>query len=172
MSTNTDEPPALGARGDWFGRDDPETDAPTGHTETGGTDPAAFIAHQLALRFCDPVCGETERDLSEPAFYLPKQQELANGRYQEYRQHRHRCRVEPESGRINWGESTYTDIPEFDYGTYRLAVHTYLAEREFQLSAVDEYLEYADRLWSDHQYGSKDALEQFVEYVRDEEPGH
>ena len=167
--------PALGARENFWGDDD-ENDAgdddalETGHGPSiSGTDPAAYVAHQLALRVVQPICGETGRLLSEPTLYLPKQADFEDSRTVEYCQHRHRRRYEPESGRINWGETTSTEIPEFDYDTYRLCVHTYLAERGCRLTAVDDYLEYAECVWRDPQFGSKDALEQFIRHVRDRE---
>ena len=163
-----DSPPTLGARENFWGETDDEP-ANGGHDETLGTDPAAYVAHQLALRVLDPVCSKTGRELTEPTLYLPKQTKVADGKTIEYRQHRHCRRVEPASGRINWGETTSTAIPEFDYDVFRLCVHTYLAERGCRLTAVDNYLEYAERVWHDPQFGSKDALEQFVHHVREEE---
>lgn len=167
MSTTTDV--ALGSRENFWGDDDTDTEQQGGHREVTGTDAAEYVAHQLVLDIVAPVCRETGRELSEPCFYLPKQIEIADGQYLEYRSHRHRRRYEPESGRINWGESTGTDIPEFGYDTYRLAVHTYLAERDYRLTAVDEYLERAECFWHDPQFGSKASLEQFVRYVREQE---
>jgi hypothetical protein len=171
MSTDsTSSSPALGSRENFWGDDpDPDPDAGGGHREVAGTGAASYVAHQLALRVVDPVCRETGRELDEPSFYLPKQVKLADGQYLEYRSHRLRRRVEPESGRINFGESTGTDVPEFGYETYRLAVHTYLAERDVRLTEVDEYLERAECFWHDPQYNSVGALRQLVAYVREHE---
>ncbi len=172
MSTNTtSESPALGSRENFWGAsDDDESEAVAGgHREVSGTDAAEYVAHQLALRVVDPVCRETGRELGPPDFYLPKQVEFADGQYLEYRSHRHRRRVEPEGGRINFGESTGTDVPQFGYETYRLAVHTYLAERDVRLTEVDEYLERAECFWHDPQYDSVGALRQLVAYVRENE---
>ena len=163
-----DGPPTLGARENFWGETDDEP-ANGGHDETLGTDPAAYVAHQLALRVVEPICGETGRPLSDPKLYIPKSVQVGDGLFTESRQHRHRRRVEPESGRINWGETTWTAVPEFDDDVYQLCVHTYLAERGCRLTAVDDYLEYAERVWHDPQFGSKDALEQFVRHVREEE---
>jgi len=167
--------PALGARENFWGDGEPDDD-PTvdgGHDPDRhpGTDAAEYVAHQLALRVVEPICGETGQPLSDPVLYLPKQVQVGDGQFIEYRQHRHRRRVEPESGRINWGETTWTAIPEFDYDTYRLCVHTYLAERGCRLTAVDDYLDYAECVWRDPQFGSKDALEQFVRHIREQEEG-
>jgi hypothetical protein len=166
-ASDDDSPPALGSRENFWGEPD-DTNRPEGHSETSGTDPASYTAFQLALRFVRPICEETGRPLSEPCFYLPKQRETPHG-WEEYRQQRHRRRVEPESGRINWGESTSTAVPEFPYEVYKRAVHTYLAERDLRLTNVDEYLEFAERVWHDPQYDSRGSLEQLVSYVRDAE---
>lgn len=167
-TSDADPTPALGSRDNWWGKDD-EQDRRTGHSVSTGTDPAEFVAHQLALQLVDPICGETGGELSDPIFYLPKQIEIADGQYLEYRQHQHRRRFNPETGFINWGETTTTAVPEFDYDVYCRAVHTYLASRECRLTGVEDYLEFADQVWSDPSMGSKDALAKFVEYVREEE---
>jgi hypothetical protein len=168
-ASDDDSPPALGSRHNWWGTDPDGEQAPRGHVETSGTDPAGYKAFQLLLRFVAPVCGETGRELSEPSFYLPKQDEVRPGQYREYRQQRHRRRVEPESGRINWDESTTTDLPDVGYDVYQLAVHTYLAERDCRLTEVEDYLSHAERVWHDPQYDSRGSLEQLVSYVRDAE---
>jgi hypothetical protein len=172
MSTQPDtsdsDTPSLGSRENFWGRDNTE-DHEGGHRECSGTDPAEWVAHQLALRFCTPICGETGGELSDPEFYLPKQIEIAEGIFLEYRQHRNRRRVEPESGRINWGESTSTEVPEFEYPTFCRCVGTYLTEKDYRLSNREDYLEYADTVWHDPTMGSKDSLAQFVRYVRDRE---
>jgi len=171
------ESPTLGPRYDFWGDSDDDAEGDDdetagGHDEAAGTDPAEYVAHQLALRVVDPICGKTGRPLSEPRLYVPKQVSVGQGATIQYRQHRHRRRVEPKSGRINWGETTSTDIPPFAYDIYRLCVHTYLAERDgLRLTEVDDYLKYAERVWRDEQYGSKDALEQFIRHVREEEEG-
>jgi hypothetical protein len=160
--------PRLGSRENfWGGSDDLDADR-GGHSECLGTDPPEHIAQQLVLHLVDPVCNETGRPLSEPVFHLPKQQSVSTaGHTIECLPHRHRRRIEEHSGRINWGETTSTDIPEFEYETYRLCVHRYLAERDCRLTSVDEYLEYAEQVWRDPQYGSKDALVQFIRKIRE-----
>lgn len=169
-TSDSDDPtPALGCRENFWGEDDRDGAGRTGHSVATGTDPAEFVAHQLALELVDPICGETGGALSEPIFYLPKQIEIADGQFLEYRQHQHRRRFNPETGFINWGETTTTAVPEFDYSVYKRAVHTYLASRDFRLPNVDEYLKYAEQVWGDPSMGSKDSLAQFVEYVRDRE---
>lgn len=167
-STTRDDSTALGSRENFWGQSD---DGPRigGHTECRGTDPAEYIAHQLALRFVDPVCGKTGAELSEPCLHLPKQIEIGDGQYIEYRQHRHRRRVQLDTGHINWGESTSTDVPEFDQDVFERAVHTYLAEKDIRLTEVGDYLEYAHRVWHDPSMGSVGSLEQFVEHVREHE---
>ena len=167
--SDADEPPTLGARENFWGDDRDGGEETAGHKETLGTDPAEYVAHQLALRIIEPVCDKTGRELSEPTLYLPKKAAVGQNATIEYGQHRHRRRFEEQSGRINWGETTTTAIPEFDYDVFQFCVHTYLAGRGCRLTAVDDYLEYAERVWHDPQYGSKDALEQFVQHVRDEE---
>lgn len=161
--------PILGCDENWWGADEHTADRQTGHVEVSGTDPAEFVAHQLALSLVDPVCGETGTELTHPIFYLPKQIEIAPGQFLEYRQHRHRRRINEETGFINWGETTSTDVPEFDYEVFRRAVHTFLASRDCRLTGIDDYLEYAEQVWADPTMGSKDSLAQFVRYVREEE---
>lgn len=174
MSSNSIESdsPALGARTNWWGDDDLDPDHHTGHAECPGTDKAQYVAFQLALDYLDPVCAETGNQLSDPEFYLPKQRAVTGGHI-EYRSHRHRRRVEPESGRINWGESTSTAIPEFDYDVYLQAVGSYLMQRHtndgLTLTKIDDYVEHADRLWSDPSQNSHGALTEFVRYVRERE---
>lgn len=173
MSTSRAERPALGSRENWWG-DDPDDDPDGGYVGASGTDPAEYTAHKLALELVDPICGRSSRlhdveiPLSEPCMYLPKQVER-DGRFIEYRQHRHRRRINEETGYINWGESTSTDIPEFDYDVFTTAVHTYLVDRCCRMTAVEGYLEYADRVWHDPSMNSKESLAQFVRHVRDDE---
>jgi hypothetical protein len=167
-ASNSDRP-ALGSRDNHYWDDHDDGDPRGGHSECRGTDAAEFVAHQLALQIVAPVCGETGRELSEPKLYLPKQEDIGCGNTREFRQHRQRRRYEPESGRINWGETTSTDVPEFDYDVFQTAVHTYLASRECRLTDVDEYLEHAETVWHDPTMGSKDSLAQFVRYVREQE---
>lgn len=175
-SADTDEPPTLGARDNWWGEDqDDGADADAGgHDEVGGTDAAEWVAYQQLLDLVAPVCERTGIELSEPTLYLPKQHAVAGGSI-EYRQHRHRRRVNPETGYINWGETTSTDVPEFDEETYEVAVHNYLANRlagqDLRVTQIEAYLEHANALWHDPQYDAFGSLEQFVRYVRDEEAG-
>lgn len=164
--------PALGNRENWWGdnladeADDPDADQQRGHAEVQTTDPADYIAFQCASRFVSLQCGTTERPLSEPSFYLPRQTEVADGHYVEYTQHRHRRRVEPESGRINWGETTSSDLPEYGREVFERCVATYLLERGYLLTKEPEYIEYANRVWHDPQYDSHGALAQFIKHVR------
>lgn len=104
-------------------------------------------------------------ELSDPELYLPKQIETEHG-FVEYRQHRHRRRFNPETGYINWGESTSTGLPPVGYETYRTAAANYLASRDIRLTAVEEYVEMLDRYWHDQQLSSVESLEKFVAYVR------
>jgi hypothetical protein len=166
--SDSDGQPALGSRENWWGRDPHETQ-PGGHVECQGTDPADFVAQQLALQLVDPICGETGGDLTDPILYVPKQREIAPGQYLEYGQHPHRRRYNKATGFINWGETTTTAVPEFDYDIFRKAVDTYLAMREHRLTDREDYLEYAEQVWCDPSMGSKDSLEQFIRHVRSEE---
>ena len=170
MSTNE---PALGDRSNWWGDldDQPETDELTGHTETRGTDPAEYLAFQYLTELADPICGRTlaetgrEQPLSDPCMYLPKQRQTEHG-FEEYRQHRHRRRVNEETGWINWGESTSTDVPEVDEKTYLQAVNNYLAANEVSVTKVEDWLTLADRLWTDPTMNSKESLIQFIHHKR------
>lgn len=110
-------------------------------------------------------------ELSAPKLHLPKQIER-NGRYIEYRQHRHRRRYNPETGYINWGESTSTGLPEVGWETYWQAVHNYLASREIQITNTEEYLQRAKRFWHDQNLNSHQSMTKFVAFVRDEESGN
>ncbi len=101
--------PALGSRDNWWGESD-DVELAGGHVAIDADDAAEHIAFQTILQQVDPICNETGRPLSDPEFYLPKQHHNGHG-YDEYRSHRHRRRVEPESGRINVGESTKTASP-------------------------------------------------------------
>lgn len=112
------------------------------------------------------------QSLTEPELPMPRQVEVG-GRIIEYGSHRCRRRYNPETGYINWGETTGTGIPEFDHDTYRLCVDTYLAERfegqKLRVTELEDYIEYAERVWSDPSMGSKDSLAQFIRHVRDAE---
>lgn len=105
-------------------------------------------------------------ELSEPAVHLPKQVER-NGRYIEYRQYPNRRRYNPETGYINWGESTTTGLPEVGYDIYIQAIHNYLAEREIRLTDVEDYIHQANRFWHDQQLSSHESLAKFVAHVRE-----
>lgn len=132
---------------------------------------------ELVAWLCDDECidgrggqlhhEQCAQSLSEPELPMPRQIEVA-GRIIEYGSHRCRRRYNPETGYINWGETTGTGIPEFDHDTYRLCVDTYLAERfdGLRITKLDDYIEYAERVWNDPQYGSKDSLAQFIRHVR------
>lgn len=106
--------------------------------------------------------------LTEPVLPMPRQIDVGS-RIIEYGAHRCRRRYNPETGYINWGETTGTGVPEFDHDTYSLCVDTYLAERGVSLTRIDDYLEYAERVWSDPSMGSLDSLAQLIRYVRENE---
>jgi len=116
---------------------------------------------------------QREEPLSEPAVHLPKQIERG-GRIIDYGQYPHRRR-HSESGYINWGETTTTEIPEIGFDQYMQAVHNYLAVREAKesltLTRKDEYLSLAKRLFYDQHLNSHKAGETLVRKVREEE-GH
>jgi hypothetical protein len=169
MSTDASPYPRENYYGELGNQDDRDDDRDVGHAELSGTDPAEYLAFQYLSEFVDPVCARTGDELTEPTFYLPKQRERKTVGYDEYRQHRHRRRINPETGYINWGESTSTGLPEVGYETYRKAAGLYLADREISLTHLDEYRQYRDRVWHDPQYNSNGALEQFIRYVRDRE---
>jgi hypothetical protein len=177
LSMTTNESPY--PRGNYYGELDDQdngNDQDIGHDELAGTDPAAYLAFQYLSELTNPICARSRREddreieLTEPSFYLPKQRERQTVGYHEYRQHRHGRRINPETGYINWGESTSTGLPEVDYETYRQASELYLQEREISLINLDEYRQYRDRVWHDPQYNSHGALEQFIRFVRDREP--
>lgn len=155
-------------RDNWWGRGDDQGDEPAGHAEIDGTDPADYLAFTYLVEFVAPVCAQTGHELSDPEFHLPKQHHTGN-RYIEYRQHRHRRRYVPETGRINWGESTSTGLPEVDYDTYRTAAANYLSDRGVRLTEIESYETLLDRFWHDPQYNSHDALAQFIRMVRERE---
>lgn len=179
MSTTEQGAPALGARENWWGDESDQADVDGGHSEVTGTAAADFIVHQLLLSVTDPICertlGETgeEVELSEPCFYLPKQREIADGVYVEYRQHRHRHRVNEETGWVNWGESTATAVPQVGREKFFAAVHSYLAKRlarkGLTITNIEDYHEQAGRFWHDQQLDSHGSLKKFVEYVREAE---
>lgn len=148
-----------------------------GHSETQGTDPAQYLAYRQLAQLVDPVCGRSLRlhdrevPLSEPCLYLPKQhaKELpsldddSTVIYLEYRQHRHRRRVNEETGWINWGEGTSTAIPEhIDEDVWMLAVHNYLANRGVLYSNVEDWLAYARRLYT---HPDMDAVESLAKLI-------
>ncbi|MFC7134322.1 MULTISPECIES: hypothetical protein [Salinibaculum] len=166
LATVTD--PDRHCREDFWGELDAGQDDTNGHDEIEGTDPAEYIAFQHIAEFVAPICAKTGDELSDPEFYLPKQHETPHG-YVEYRQHRHRRRWNPETGYINWGESTSTGLPEVDYETYRTAAANYLSERGIRLTHIEEYEQLLDRFWHDPQYNSHDALAQFIRVVRERE---
>lgn len=133
---------------------------------------------ELVAWLCDDECIDGRGDqlhhekcvqsLTEPTLPMPRQFDVGS-RIIEYGAHRCRRRYNPETGYINWGETTGTGIPEFDYDTYRLCVDTYLAERGTGVTRIKDYLEHAERLWSDPSMGSLDSLAQFIRWVREQE---
>lgn len=159
----------------WGG--DREVEPDGGHAEVDGTDAAEYIAFQELLSFVQPICGRTlektgeKVELSEPTMYLPKEKETSTGRIIEYRQFRHRRRVNPDAGYINWGESTSTDIPEVTWEVYWQAVHNYLATHGVNITNVEDYLQRAKRFWHDQQLNSHEAMTQVVKHVRETEVG-
>jgi len=88
-------------------------------------------------------------------------------RFVSYRQHRYRRRVNPDTGYINWGESTSTAVPEIDEETYMQAVNNYLAENGITNSNIETWLAYAERLYSDPSMNSKESLITFIERKRE-----
>ncbi|QIO25417.1 hypothetical protein [Haloarcula sp. JP-L23] len=114
-------------------------------------------------------------ELTDPSIYVPKSHETS-GNPINYRQERHQRRYNPETGYINWGETTTTALPEIDEDTYYQAVGMYLMERYSRsdgggltLTKIDEYVEYAKQIWHDPTQNSHGSLTKLVEYVRDEE---
>lgn len=158
-------------RDDYFGADDRDADLEGGHRDCQGTDPPEYLMFQQLAALTDRLCARTLREhdreapLSDPCLYLPKQHETEHG-YIEYRQHRHRRRVNEETGWINWGESTSTAVPEVEQDTYEQAVHNYLWENGVMLANTDDWLTYADRLYHDPQFNSKEALRKFIDVKR------
>lgn len=113
---------------------------------------------------------QREQPLTGPAFHLPKQTEWG-GRLLEYRQYPHRRRYNPDTGYINWGETTTTALPSFGEDIYDRAVHNYLADRGVRVTHLDDYLEHADRVWHDPELDAVESMVHLVSYVRDNEPG-
>lgn len=115
---------------------------------------------------------QREQRLSEPALYLPK----TNRDGEEYGVHRHRRRFNPETGYVNWGETTATDIPEFGHDTFLLAFANYLAKRHgrstggLTVGNTGDYLETAERHWHDQTQNSLESLASAIQFVRDKEP--
>lgn len=114
---------------------------------------------------------KTVQTLTDPTIWMARQREVGT-RLIEHGAHRCRRRFNPETGYVNWGETTGTGIPEFDHNTFRTCVDTYLLERGVSLSRIDDYLEHAERLWSDPSLGSKDSLAAFIRHVRDKDPAN
>lgn len=97
-------------RRNFWGDDlDDDADESPGHTELSGTDKWEYVAWEFLVNTGTLLCSETGRELSDPELHLPKLFE-DDCRSIEYGQHRHRRRIEPESGRINWGETTSTRL--------------------------------------------------------------
>lgn len=171
MSTDTATSRSPYPRDNWWGEADADESRTTGHTECSGTDPASYLAYRELLALTTPVCKRSLSELDEtveltdPEFYLPKQVERSN-RYVEYRQHRHRRRVNPDTGWINWGETTATAVPEVDEDTYLLSVHNYLWRNHVRQKHVTDWLRYAKRLFQDQQLSSKEALAVFIRKKR------
>lgn len=170
LHESDDDAKQLGSRDDWWGETETDENVNRGHHSVAGKDPAEYIAFHHILEFCDPICEKTSRPLSDPEFHLPKQKEISDGVFIDYRQHRHRRRVEPVSGRINWGESTSTAIPDVSWELYEQAVHNYLADRGVLVTNVEAYLQRAKRLFYDQKLNSHEALTELVSHVREEEP--
>ena len=108
---------------------------------------------------------QCEQSLSDPALYLPKQTER-NGRIIGYGQFRLRRRYNPESGYVNFGETTSTGVPEVDFETFMQAVHNYLAQRGVRYALVEDWLAYGERLARDPEIPSKEALTIFIRKKR------
>lgn len=159
-------------RDNYFGKTEEDERRQTGHVETEGTDAAMYLAYDHLSNFAELVCGRTlessgrEQPLSEPLMHLPKQHETDHG-YIEYRQHRHRRRVNPETGWINWGESTSTAVPEVDKDVFMLAVSSYLRENGVQPGTTERWTAYARRQYHDPQLSSQEALAKLVARKRE-----
>lgn len=149
-----------------------------------GTPNRGFAPH-FAWLFDEPLGVGSDLDamhaeqrtveLSDPAIHLPKQRKTSHG-FEEYRQVQHRRRYNPETGYINWGESTATEIPEFGEDRYWQAIGLYLIKRYSRsdgggltLTNLEDYVDHAGRLWSDPTQNSHGSLTEFVRYVRDQE---
>jgi hypothetical protein len=166
--TQLEEPPWNGGRTAelfaWLDAADADRDARTGDLAAAtGADALVDGRGEMLHHEQKPV------RLTGPAFYCPKQFERANGTIEEYRQHRHRRRYNPETGYVNWGETTGTAIPQVDYDTYRQAVHNYLARREYLLTREEEYLNLARSLFYSQTQDSHSALATFIRNVRERE---
>ena len=163
MSTKSSPYP----RDNFWGDDQDHEQPRRGHTECAGTDPASYLAFRELAALTTPICERSldergeEIELSDPEMYLPKQIERSCYRI-EYRQHRHRRRYNPETGWINWGETTSTVVPEVGKQIYMQAVENYLCDRGVRHSNIDAWRQYAERLFHDQQLTSTGALTRLI----------
>jgi hypothetical protein len=150
--------------------DSDESESP-GHDEPAGTDAAEYLMFRELSELESLICGRSlntldqKTELSDPELYVPKTVDLGT-RSLEYGQHRHRRRINEETGWINWGETTWTDVPEVDGQTYMQAVHNYLWRNGVQVTNIEDWLAYARRLFNDQQLNSKEALATFIRKKR------
>jgi len=139
----------------------------TGHDELAGTDVAEYLMFHELSALAPLICGRSlqtlniEQELSDPKLYVPKTVDLGTHSL-EYGQHRHRRRINEQTGWINWGETTHTDVPEVDFETYMQAVHNFLWRNGVQVTLVEDWLAYARRLFKDQQLNSKEALRTLI----------
>lgn len=101
-------------RGNWWGGDDQDESDSTGHEDShqDPNDPGKWIAHQLRKARFDAICGASAEDgkvikLSPPVEFIGD----VAGDLQ------HARRYNEITGAMNWGEGTYTRIPDGDLET-------------------------------------------------------
>lgn len=167
MTTATSSPYR---RDNYFGKTPADEAQQRGHSECAGTEAAEFIAFNELLTLTSPICRraltdlDREIELSEPELYLPKQVDRGTHRI-EYRQHRHRRRYNPETGWINWGETTSTAVPDsITKEVYMQAVHNYLWQQH--LRDIDAWLTFAESKWHDQSLDADESLAALIRTVR------
>ena len=156
MSTNTtdttsdsqSQPDSTYRRDNWWG--DPTIDdaGESGHrpgTENPN-DPAEWIAVQALLSVTRPLCGRSLAEgeaieLTDPELWLPQ----SRAGIEEFGQKPHRHRYNPETGYINWGETTGVSLSSATTEELLEAARLFCAARESPSWEREALLAYIER---------------------------
>lgn len=107
-------------------------------------------------------------ELSPPAIHLPKQSD-GDFRRVEYGQYPHRRRFNPETGYINWAESTSTQLDDVDTDRFLALVEEWLAacHADLRTGVREDAVDLARRHKKNPTLNDVEALSDVVEKVRE-----